>query len=226
MRIDGTYTFPAPIDQVYAALTHPDTLSQIIPGCERLVQLGPAVGGRPPVYEIRVRRGPGPEVYTLTLILSTLQPPTHLRADLEGHGPDGPISGYGLVDLVQQDSQTLAATVWEMKSPVLAGSSAERRSRWNESAEEFARALRDRVDSTLHSGTSAPGNGRSLTTPRGRVVVLPRGGATLSLEMKGRLKRAAWMAGGVLAGLATIALIAGVVQRLARRRGGSATLSK
>ena len=32
MRIEGTYTFAAPIDQVFSALTHPDILSQVIPG--------------------------------------------------------------------------------------------------------------------------------------------------------------------------------------------------
>ncbi len=141
MRIEGTYTFPAPIEQVFSALTHPDILSQVIPGCERLVQLGPAVGDQPPVYEVRLRRGPGAEVYTLTLTLSALQSPSHLRVDLEGRGPDGPFSGHGLVDLVQHDSQTVAASDWEVKSPVLAGLPTERRTAWDDAAETIRRGI-------------------------------------------------------------------------------------
>lgn len=218
MRIEGTYSFPAPIDQVFAALTHPDTLSQIIPGCERLVQLGPATDEWPPTYEVRVRQGPGADVYTLTLTFSAMQPPTYLRTDLDGRGPDGPISGHGLVDLVQQGDQTLAAAVWEVKSAVLAGLSAERRNGWNDAAQQFARALRDRAASAIQSPLLAPSGARSLTTRRGQVVVLPRGSVALSPDVMVQLRRAAWVGGGVLVGLGAIALIAGIVRRLARAR--------
>lgn len=212
MRIEGTYTFPAPIEQVFVALTHPDILSQVIPGCERLVQLGPAVGDLPPVYEVRLRRGPGAEVYTLTLTLSTVQSPGHVRADLEGRGPDGPFSGHGLVDLVAKDGHTVAASVWEVKSPVLAGLPAERRTTWHDSAEQFVGGMRGRIV----SAASSSGGIRHLMTPRGRVVILPRGGASLSLEQRGQLRRVAWIGSGLLAGAAFVGLILAVARRLAR----------
>ncbi len=178
MRIEGTYIFPAPIEDVFSTLTHPDMLGQIIPGCERLVQLGPAVGEQPLIYEIRLRRGPGADVYILMLTLSAVQSPNHLRADLEGHGPDGPFSGHGLLDLVQQDEQTLVASDWEIKSPVLAGLHSERRTAWNGSAEHFAGALRDRATVALRGEAVSPASMRHLTTPRGRVVIMPKGGGS------------------------------------------------
>jgi len=214
MRIEGTYTFPASIEHVFSALTHPDTLSQIIPGCERLVQLGPAVGDQPPVYEIRLRRGPGADVYTLMLTLTSMQPPDHLRADLEGRGPDGPFSGHGLVDLVQKDNQTLVASVWEVKSPVLAGLPTERRTMWNGSAEQFASTLRDRAISAIRGVTPTPASLRHLTTSRGRVVILPRGAMSPSPEQRDQLRRVAWLSGGLLAGLAAIGVIFALAWKL------------
>jgi carbon monoxide dehydrogenase subunit G len=216
MRIEGTYIFPAPIEDVFSTLTHPDMLGQIIPGCERLVQLGPAVGEQPPVYEIRLRRGPGADVYTLMLTLSAVQSPTHLRADLEGHGPDGPFSGHGLLDLVQQDEQTLVASDWEIKSPVLAGLHSERRTAWNGSAEQFAGALRDRATIALRGNLLASSNAsvRHFTTPRGRVVVLSKDSIALAPEQRTWLRRAALVGGGLLAGLAAIGVVLAIVRRV------------
>lgn len=214
MRIEGTYTFAAPIDQVFSALTHPDILSQVIPGCERLVQLGPTSTSQPPVYEVRLRRGPGAEVYTLTLTLSSLESPSHLRAELEGRGPDGPFSGHGLVDLVEQDSHTVAAAVWEVKSPVLAGMASERKTAWNGSAEQFAGVVRDRATSAIRAMATAPTTVRHLTTPRGRVVILPKRVGMLPPEQKAQLKRATWIGGALLAGLAAIGLVFALVRRL------------
>jgi carbon monoxide dehydrogenase subunit G len=214
MRIEGTYIFPAPIEDVFSALTHPDMLGQIIPGCERLVQLGPAVGEQPPTYEIRLRRGPGADVYTFVLTLSAVQSPTHLRADLEGHGPDGPFSGHGLLDLVQQDEQTLVASDWELKSPVLAGLHSERRTAWNGSAEQFAGALRNRATNVLRGEALSPASMRHLTTPRGRVVILPKGSTALAPEQRVWLRRAALVGGGLLAGLAAIGVVVAVVRRV------------
>ncbi|MGE5335019.1 MAG: CoxG family protein [Nitrososphaerota archaeon] len=214
MRIEGTYTFPAPIEQVFSALTHPDVLGEIIPGCERLVQLGPATSDQSPVYEIRLRRGPGADVYTLTLTLSTVQSPAHLRADLDGRGPDGPFSGHGSIDLVQKDGQTVVTSVWEVKSPVLAGLPAGRQSAWNDSAEQFAGAFRDRAASAIRSAATSSASTQHVTTPRGRVVILPRSSELLSPEQRVLVRRALWLGGGLLAGLAAIGVIVGVMRRL------------
>jgi carbon monoxide dehydrogenase subunit G len=218
MRIEGTYTFPAPIDQVFTALTHPDILSRIIPGCERLVQFGPASDDQPPVYELRLRRGPGTDVYTMTLTLSDAQAPVHLRVELDGHGPDGPVSGHGLVDLVQQEHQTVAASAWEIKSPVLAGMATDRRTAWNDSAEQFAATMRDRVASVVLGAPPSANGVRHLTTPRGRVVVLPRSDRMLTPEQQVLLRRAAMIGGGILAGLATIGSIVAFARWLALNR--------
>ena len=218
MRIEGTYTFPAPIEQVFSALTQPDLLGQIIPGCERLIQFGPAADGQPSVYEVRLRRGPGADVYTMTLTLSTAQSPQRLRADLDGRGPDGPFSGSGQVDLAAQDGQTVTTYAWEVKSPVLAGLPAMRETAWNESATQFTGALRDRAISVIRGAVAASVNAagvRRLTTPRGRVVILPRSDGLLASP---QARRAIWLGGGLLAGLAATAAIFALIQRLTRAR--------
>jgi carbon monoxide dehydrogenase subunit G len=217
MRIEGAYTFPAPVEQVVSALTHPDLLSQIIPGCERLIQLGPAPDGQPSVYELRLRRGPDADVYTMNLTLSAAQAPRSLTADLDGRGPDGPFSGHGQLDLTQQDGKTLVTSVWDVKSPVLAGMPAERQTAWNGSTEAFAGALRDRAASVLRGGgvaTSALSHGmRHLTTPRGRVVILPQRNELLSSP---QARRVLWLGGGLLAGLAAAAAALAILRRLTR----------
>ena len=216
MRIEGTYTFPAPIEQVFSALTHPDLLGQIIPGCERLIQFGPAADGQPSVYELRLRRGPGADVYTMTLTLraaNSAQSSIQLRADLDGRGPDGPLSGSGQVDLAAQDGQTLATYFWEVKSPVLAGLPAERQTVWSDSAGQFAGTLRDQAISVIRGAASvaASGSVRHLTTPRGRVVILPRSDGLLASP---QARRIVWLGGGILAGLAAGAAIFAIVRRL------------
>jgi carbon monoxide dehydrogenase subunit G len=218
MRIEGTYTFPASIEQVVSALTHPDILGQVIPGCERLAQLGPTAEDRPALYELRLRRGPGADVYSVTMMLDTTKAPTHLRADLDGRGPDGPFTGHGLVDLVQQDGHTVVASAWEVKSPVLAGKTGERRTAWNEAAEQFAGTVRDRAIKAMRGAATSAGDVRHLTTPRGRVVVLPRSSGQLPPALQVGLRRAIWIGGGMLVGLAAI----GAFVAVARRLGGSA----
>ena len=218
MRIEGTYTFPAPIEQVFSALTHPDLLGQIIPGCERLIQFGPATDGQPAVYEVRLRRGPRADVYTMTLTLSAAESSHRLRADLDGRGPDGPFSGSGQVELATRDGQTVATYTWEVKAPVLAGLPAERETAWNEHATQFAGAFRDRAISVIHGAASVSMSAtgvRRLTTPRGRVVILPRDDGLFASP---QARRALWLGGGLLAGLAATATIFALIQRLSRAR--------
>ena len=226
MRIEGAYTFSAPVEQVVAALTHPDLLSQIIPGCERLIQLGPAADGQPSVYELRLRRGPGADVYTMNLTLSAVQAPKRLTADLDGRGPDGPFSGHGQLDLAQQDGKTLVTSVWDVKSPVLAGMAAERQTAWNGSTEAFAGSLHDRAASVLRGAvaTSALSHGmRHLTTPRGRVVILPQRNGLFSSP---QARRVLWLGGGLLAGLAAAAAALAILRRLTRAKESLDTIDR
>lgn len=225
MRIEGAYTIPAPIEQVVSAFTHPDLLGQIIPGCERLIQFGPAADGEPSTYEVRLRRGAAADVYTMTLTVSSThtthaaQSPAHLRAELDGRGPDGPFSGTGQVDLAAHDGATLATYTWEVKSPVLAGLPGERETAWNDGASQFASALRDRAISVIRGAASTAalsGGVRHLTTPRGRVVILPRGDGMLASP---QARRIVWLGGGLLAGLAVGAAIFAIIRRV--RRSGA-----
>lgn len=115
---------------------------------------------------------------------------------------------------MQQDEQTLVASDWEIKSPVLAGLHSERRTAWNGSAEHFAGALRDRATVALRGEILSPASMRHLTTPRGRVVIMSQGGTALAAEQRVWLRRAALVGGGLLAGLAAIGLVIAVARRV------------
>ncbi len=119
MRIEGTYTFPAAIDRVFAALLDPDLLQEIIPGCERLIQLGPTTPESGTTFEARVRgQGNQGGYSTLTLKTTILRRPDHMRLEVRGHTPSGPISGQATIDLVEQGEQhTLGAYVLTLTTP-------------------------------------------------------------------------------------------------------------
>lgn len=40
MKVAGEYTFDAPLDLVWSALQNPTILASILPGCEKLEQIG------------------------------------------------------------------------------------------------------------------------------------------------------------------------------------------
>ena len=82
------------------------------------------------------------------------------------------------------------------------------------SAEQFAGALRDRATNALRGEALSSAGMRHLTTPRGRVVILPKDGMALAPEQRLWLRRAALVGGGLLAGLAAIGLVIAVVRRV------------
>jgi carbon monoxide dehydrogenase subunit G len=40
MKLEGTYTFAAPRDVVWGALMDPEILARVMPGCDKLEQVG------------------------------------------------------------------------------------------------------------------------------------------------------------------------------------------
>lgn len=114
MRIEGTYTFPATIERVFAALMDPDVLGRALPGCERILQFGPAAADGASSFEVRLRPEPGAGVYTVRIIGVAARRPAHLRVDVRGRGPQGLVTGSGLIDLVAQDEFTVGAYVFDV----------------------------------------------------------------------------------------------------------------
>lgn len=222
MRVEGTYTFPGAIEQVFAALTNPDALARAIPGCERFIQLGPTTDQHETAYEARLRLGQRRQPYTIALTLISTRRPTYARLDLRGHGSAGPITGSGSLDLVEQDSHTVVAYRFTFNGAELP----EVGDLPSQSASFIARATCAHLADEIYAATEeaaalAPrSNGVASTTgdyvtARGRIVTRVRGRAARRAAQPplAWTERAIWMSVGLAMGLGAIALAAGIVRR-------------
>lgn len=95
VTLEGTYDFDAPQDVVWQAVQDPHVLSQVLPGCERLEQ----VGENEYEGEINIRIGPVQGNFAGTVRLSDIQPPNSYTLELEGQGRPGYVKGAGSLRL-------------------------------------------------------------------------------------------------------------------------------
>lgn len=224
MRIEGTYTFPAPLDRVFAVLANPDTLARALPGCERLTQLGPPGERDEAALELRLRAGPGRAVYTTTARLAAMRHPAHLRLELDGRGPGGPVRAHGMLHLADEGDGTLGAYLWDIDAE---GLPEEQRSALSNGAgQRLAQDFCARVVEALRAEpTPASPNGMPdgmppaavvhAVTARGRIVALPRPSrAPLAASVRLVVRRAAWMGAGLALGLGALALVVALAHRL------------
>ncbi len=100
VTLEGTYSFDAPQDVVWAAVQDPHVLSQVLPGCERLEQ----VGENEYEGEINIRIGPVQGNFAGTVRLSDIQPPNSYKLELEGQGRPGYVKGAGDLRLESRDN--------------------------------------------------------------------------------------------------------------------------
>jgi carbon monoxide dehydrogenase subunit G len=225
MRVESTYAFLAQIERVFASLTDPDVLRQIIPGCERLIQLGPPEEDGAITCEARIRGGPEDAVYTLEGTIERLSRPTHLGLSAHGQGPDGPLTLRGSLDLVSQNDHTVAAYVWDLAMPGQA-EDGPRRCREADAA-TYAQEVCERLAGTLHTGReNGDGVGDALPvlradTRRGKIILLPPEppNASLAARLRPLVRGVAWAGAGLLAGLAAIVVAATIVRRWGSGRG-------
>lgn len=105
MHLNGSYTFKAPRDQVWATLQNPETIAQCMPGCEKFDQIGDDR------YEATMRLGIGPirGTYTGRIFLHERQQPERYRMDVEGGGGPGHMKGGGLLELRQDGDTTVVS---------------------------------------------------------------------------------------------------------------------
>lgn len=103
VKLEGSYTFDAPQDVVWDAVQDPNVLSQVLPGCERLEQIGQDE------YEgeINIRVGPVQGTFKGTVKLSEITPPHSYQLSLEGQGRPGFVKGAGELRLSAQGEQTV-----------------------------------------------------------------------------------------------------------------------
>lgn len=103
MKITGKLTIDAPRDQVWAALNDIEVLARIVPGCERLEQIGDNEFEGTVKIGIQAIKG----TYNGKIRLEDIQPPHHYKLIASGRSPNGVVDGAGAVDLEEQGGKTL-----------------------------------------------------------------------------------------------------------------------
>lgn len=102
MKIAGSHAVHVEREHAYRLLQDPDVLARAMPGCDRLVRIGPDE------YEMRMK-----------MVISSIQglfsgkvrvadqnPPQSFRLIVEGSGKVGFVNGNGLLTLVLQEGST------------------------------------------------------------------------------------------------------------------------
>src|SRR5258708_6536734 len=94
MKIEGSYEIPASPERVFQALTDPAVLQKCIPGCQELNKTGENQ------YSAKLSAGVGSikSVFTATIAMEDLVPPTHYKLVVEGKGQPGFLKGSGDLD--------------------------------------------------------------------------------------------------------------------------------
>jgi hypothetical protein len=221
MRIEGSHTFLAPAALVYAALLDAEALARVVPGCERLIQLGPAEASGAARFEARVRAG-----NDLCTLVATLEgergpqwgtpPPARLRLQLQVYSAGKLLTGQGIIDLVDRDGHTVGAYDVQVTAAVGETVAREREEAVSQLVgafcERLARDLRD------HAGEAASTVGPAEQAGDIRVAVAPiLPPAPLSARWRAWAERAGWMGAGLLLGIGVLALATRWVQRLTER---------
>jgi carbon monoxide dehydrogenase subunit G len=224
MRVEGGQTITGEVAGVFAALLDVDALAHAIPGCERLIQLGPSGTGGAIAFEARVRAGGS--VSTVSIHVTAARPPAYLRVELRGAGPDNAFSARGAVDLVPRDGHTAMAYAFDVDATGATGATGAA-SVSAEACRQIARAISERISSGVRTARAAaepvvavaPALAKRravrITTPRGHIVALPPlppREAALTVPLWAR--RALWMGAGALLGIGVIAVMSAVVRRL------------
>ena len=103
MKIEGTQELRAKRERLYQVLIDPAVLQRCIPGCERLEKTSENS------YSLTMRAGVGSikGVFTGTVKLEDMQPPSHFRIVVEGKGQPGFLKGSGDIDLQEVDDRTI-----------------------------------------------------------------------------------------------------------------------
>ncbi len=223
MRIEGTYLFNAPIERVYAALTNPDAIRAALPGCERVIQLGPPDAASQIHGEARLALGHAgvPDTFAWSLTPARIPKQFSVRASSSA-GAALPLVVAGSVDLAARDGQTVAAYVWDVTGTAPAGG--------NAATSPFAAAaFLKRVGEALDARLAATDQSRATLaealpilradSARGRITLLPAEPATepVMTRLRPILNRGLWVAAGLTVGVALLAGLAATLSLLRKR---------
>jgi carbon monoxide dehydrogenase subunit G len=102
MKVEGSYTFDAPRDEVWEAMLDPDVLAKALPGCEKMEQ----TGENEYAAVMNVMVGPVQGRFNGNVRLSDLNPPESYSMSVDGQGGPGFVKGEGHVTLEAQNGTT------------------------------------------------------------------------------------------------------------------------
>jgi carbon monoxide dehydrogenase subunit G len=113
MTLEGTYTIPAPREQVWQLLMDPAAIASCVPGCQAFEPLGDDK------YRVKLTAGVASISGTFegTVALSEQVPPTSYRLVMEGSGGPGFVNG----DAVMTLRDDCAGTAVDVKAEVEVG---------------------------------------------------------------------------------------------------------
>ncbi len=103
MDLEGSYMFKAPRDVVWQALFDPNVLANVLPGCEKLEQVGDnQYEGR-----LNIKVGPVQGKFKGLVTLSDVNEPESYTMTVDGKGAPGFMKGEGQVVLQDKGETTL-----------------------------------------------------------------------------------------------------------------------
>jgi len=102
MKVEGTYTLPAPRQRVWELLNDPAVLARATPGVKHLDPQGANV------YRATIEVGVGPVrgAYEGQITIADQVPPERLTLKVQGGGRPGTITATGNLQLAEHDGQT------------------------------------------------------------------------------------------------------------------------
>lgn len=103
MKLEGTYTFQAPVERVWDLLTNPRNLEKALPGCEKLEEMEP---GKFDVF-LKIGIAAVKGSYKGKFEISDPEPPHRTRLIGEGKGLLGFVKGEARIELSPQNQGTV-----------------------------------------------------------------------------------------------------------------------
>ncbi|MDP7588609.1 MAG: carbon monoxide dehydrogenase subunit G [SAR202 cluster bacterium] len=139
MKLSGSYEFNATSEKVWQTLTDPTSLSDCIPGCEKME----ALGNDEYAATVSIAMGPIRSKFNAKVKMVDLKPYESYGLVIEGTGPSGFVRGESLVKLTESDGKTTVDVDSESSSGGLLARVGQRM------MESFSRNMMDRFFTCL-----------------------------------------------------------------------------
>ena len=103
MKVAGSYAFEAPQETVWESLQNPTVLTSVLPGCDRLDE----VGENSWEGELNIKVGPVQGKFKGRVEMRDLEPPNSFNLKIDGQGSTGFVKATAKVDLEGTGESTI-----------------------------------------------------------------------------------------------------------------------